>query len=368
MTSFLLFFALFGYVYEDSDSLFVDNDSLVMCGNHQYNIKVQLVNNGKLKIRQWNGADSTGWLLINAPLIYLHDSSSINGLGLGNLGGNTSHPDGYGPGYGEAGGVSGGGGGGAGYGGDGGAGGDLYPGLGGITYGNPSDTLIDIGSGGGAGRLSAVDGFGGTGGAKSYLRAQRIIIDSSFVLADGKSGYDGALEAGGAGSGGGIMLWADTVTIHYSSISADGGVGGNGDFGGGGGGGGGRIKIFYSSLLDTLNLILSVQGGLGGLGSYGNGEAGLPGSIYIGPIVDLEEITEKIKINFSIQPNPAKNRIQITSEYAPIKLRLYDISGRIVRDLFLTGKVESIELDGLNQGIYFLKAEERNIVKIILLK
>lgn len=260
----ILVSVLIGYVYQDADSLIVIDDSLVICGTHQYNIKVHITNKGILKVTQWSGAaDSFGVLCLNAPLIMIQDSSSIIGSELGYKGAYmNSHPWGYGPGGGSAGGVSGGAGGGAGYGGDGGNGGDYYGGNGGSAYGDPQDTLIDMGSGGGAGRLSAVDGCGGNGGAKIYLRGQKIIIDTSDIETNGQKGYDGSIEAGGGGSGGGIMLWADSIVIHSSALSANGGDGGNTyGFGGGGGAGGGRIKIFYSSQLNTSNLILSAQGG-----------------------------------------------------------------------------------------------------------
>lgn len=366
---------LIGYIYEDGDSLIINDDSLVICGNHQYNIKVHVANNGKLKVRPWSGAtDSTGWLFLNAPLILIQDSSSINGSKSGYHGGDSTHANGYGPGHGEVGGISGGGGGGAGYGGNGGDGGDVDPGAGGNAYGNSSDTLIDMGSGGGAGYyLSAVDGFGGDGGAKAYVRAQKIIIDSSYIEINGEEGYEGTigLEAGGGGSGGGIMLWADSNMIYNCTINANGGAGGSSSFGGGGGAGGGRVKIFYSSYLDTSGLVLSAQGGAGGNGGFGNGEPGMPGTIYIGPVMGITEIVSKPNIiRFKIQSNPVREGITITIEDPPILLRLYDVSGQIAKTFRLKNNTEFIHLDDLRQGVYFVKSNGENttVGKIILLK
>jgi len=216
MTLFLFITLFFGYIYEDTDSLLVDNDTLTICGNHQYLHKVHLKNHGELSVRAATGApDSTGWLALDAPLIVIVDSSSINGSERGYRGAYlNSHPWGYGPGGGNAGGVSGGGGGGGAYGGDGGVGGDLYGGTGGTAYGDSADTLIEMGSGGGAGRLSVVDGTGGSGGAAISLRGNIIEMDSSSIIADGQSGSNGSVEAGGGGAGGGVMIWADTVSIH----------------------------------------------------------------------------------------------------------------------------------------------------------
>jgi len=115
MSFILILTTLLTYVYQDADSLLVmSNDSLIICGNHQYNLKIHLLNGGKLKIRQGSASstDTLGWLVLQAPLIYIHDSSAVNGLGMGYPGGSTSHPNGYGPGYGYAGTTGGGGGGG----------------------------------------------------------------------------------------------------------------------------------------------------------------------------------------------------------------------------------------------------------------
>lgn len=368
----ILVSVLTGYIYEDSDSLIVNDDSLTICGSHNYNIKVHVTTRGKLLIRQWNGTDSTGWLFLNAPLIYIQDSSLIKGSELGYWGGNISHPDGYGTGYGNAGGMSGGAGGGAGYGGNGGVGGDNYGGAGGIRYGDPQDSLINIGSGGGAGRLGAVDGLGGHGGGKVCLWAQKIIIDSSNVETNGQRGYDGSLEAGGAGSGGGIMLRADSTVIHNSVIQSNGGNGGDASFGGGGGAGGGRIKIFYSTYLDTSGLDLSVQGGAAGIGdsTLPQSQPGRPGTIYIGQAFGIRETVFKPANKVTIHSNPIKNTMRISCNNVPLTLQLYDISGRIVKTFPIEENTAMIYLGDLNQGIYFIKPEKETLPakKIILLK
>jgi hypothetical protein len=369
MTAVFLVSFLINYIYEDSDSLIVIDDSMTICGEHQYTTKID-INSGTLTVRQWDGTDSTGWLFLNAPLIHLHDSSTINGSGSGYRGGTIPHPDGFGPGYGEGGSGNGGGGGGAGYGGLGGAGGDFYPGAGGSTYGSDSDTFIDMGSGGGAGRLSAVDGPGGNGGARVYLRGQRIRVDSSYVYAHGQRGFDGSLEAGGGGSGGGIMVLGDSVLIHHSAFIAEGGDGGDASFGGGGGAGGGRIKVFYSSDIDTSDMHLSVTEGAAGSGAYGTPESGTPGSTYIALIIGIVEQVTTSTPRIQIHANPVRNRVFITLDKVPIVLRLYDIAGRVVKKARLTKKTEYIHLDGLGQGVYFLNVgtESRPLGKIILIR
>jgi len=356
-----IFFFL-SYIYEDSDSLLVVNDSLVICGYHQYNLKVNLVDNAKLKVRQWDGSDSTGKLILRAPFINIHNST-IDGSGKGYSGGTNTHPNGYGPGCGYSG--AGGGGGGGAYGGAGGDGGDLNPGTGGIPYGNASDTVINMGSGGGAGRLGSVDGFGGKGGALVYLKGQKIIIDTSHILSIGMRGNDGSYEAGGGGSGGGIKIFGDTLMLRYSSVLAGGGAGGDAEGGGGGGGGGGRIKIFYA-ILDTNHLSLSVGAGAGGYGGYGNGENGGTGTIYFGPLVVVEEnITENF-LKTKIRPLITNGRLMLFLKEDPDRLFIYDKIGRMAK---IINKGNEIDVSDLNSGVYFFKiSDEERAIKFILIK
>lgn len=367
-----IFSLFFGYIYEDNDSLIVQNDSLVICGNHQYNIKVHISNAGKLKVTRWStAADSFGKLNINAPIITIEDSSSIVGSEFGYFGAYmNTHPWGYGPGGGGAGGVSGGAGGGGAYGGDGGAGGDIYPGFGGSAYGDAQDTLIDIGSGGGAGRLSAVNGAGGDGGAQISLKAQYLLVDSSYILTNGQRGYDGSVEAGGGGAGGGVMLWADSVVIRHTEITADGGNGGDGSYGGGGGGGGGRIKIFYTSNLDTTYIATSAQGGVAGTGIYGSPEPGSPGTIHIAQIIGIKEIASALEPKFSLQSHIVRYQAIVHVTEPPVILHFYDATGCLVRSFRLEKTTEYLRLSDLAQGVYFLKTGLKNnmVEKIILLK
>jgi hypothetical protein len=372
MVYLMIFSLLFAYVYEDADSLIVRNDSLVICGNHQYNIKVHISQGGKLKVRQWSAAaDSFGKLYLNAPTIFIEDLSSVIGSEFGYRGAYlNSHPQGYGPGGGGAGGVSGGAGGGGAYGGNGGSGGDTFGGAGGVAYGDPVDTLIDIGSGGGCGRLSALDGAGGNGGAQIYLRAQHIFIDSSLIVSDGQRGYDGSVEAGGGGAGGGIMFRADTVTLHFTGITANGGNGGDASFGGGGGAGGGRIKIFYTAHLDTLYISTLVQAGAAGSGTYGNPEPGSPGSIHVEQIIGIQEhICGTVK-RFSLQSNIIRNHAYVNIPEPPLQLNLYDATGRMIRVFKLTKNTGALYLGDLVQGVYFLKSGPGDylVEKIVLLK
>ena len=382
MSILLLCCSIFSYVYQDLDSLLVsDNDSLVICGIHSYNLKVHLVNGGRLKVRPGSAvsADSLGWIMLHTISIYIHDSSMIYGTGLGFPGGTNSHSDGWGPGAGQSG--TSGGGGGAGYGGAGGDGGDTNPGIGGPTYGDSSDTLVDRGSGGGAGRLSQVEGWGGNGGAKVYLKARRIIVDSSAISANGSNGADASMEGGGGGSGGSIMVRADTLTIRTSSLNADGGSGGSASFGGGGGAGGGRIKLLYSAAFDFTELVTSVDGGIGGSGDNGYGENGGPGSIYIGTVIGVEEVivpgprrNEAGSLATVLWPNPTTGVIHLDPwVLAPgADIQVYDRTGRIIsanvikRDA--AGDRAALDLSHLENGIYFIGLDKKVFYPVILAK
>lgn len=359
---------LVGYIYEDADSLIVDNDSFTICGEHTYNIKVLIRNNGHITLRPWNGSpDSTGWLVIRAPLFELNDTSSINGSYAGYQGGTNIHADGYGPGYGGSG-MSGGGGG-AGYGGYGGDGGDTDPGLGGLPYGSSSDTVIQMGSGGGAGRLSQIEGFGGNGGGQIVIRAQNFHGQNADIISDGEAGADAGLEAGGGGSGGGIMIWADSVFLHTVAIRANAGHGGSAAFGGGGGGGGGRIKVFYNTHLDTADLVMSAAYGLGGTGGYGDGEPGTSGTLYVDYPVGVEVRQTAPMTRFNPVMNPVSSHIAVHSESLPVTLVLYDLTGRIVKKSTLTKSFQTIPVDEVPDGVYILTAEHRteSSYKVIIL-
>jgi hypothetical protein len=360
------------YVYEDGDSLIVDNDSLTLCGQHQYNVLVDIRNNGILYVRTWSpAADSFGTLGIYAPRIMIRGGSLIYGSTRGPAGAYLNmHPWGYGTGGGGAGGVSGGAGGGAAYGGNGGMGGDLYGGSGGIMYGSFSDTLIEPGSGGGAGRLSAVDGIGGNGGAVIFIHGTTVLCDSSRIEVSGQRGYDGSLEAGGGGSGGGIMIRADSITLYHSEFYADGNNGGDAGFGGGGGGAGGRIKIFYIEYLDTTSIVLSASGGSAGSGPYGNPQPGEYGTVYFDQIVGLDSFCDAAVTPIHVFPNPAATTLTMTSIHPACAYEIYNISGTMVMRVRAARRSSVIDICHLPAGVYMLKSagEHAYSVKFIVVR
>jgi len=370
----IVIIALFNYVYEDSDSLIVYDDSISRCGYHTYNIKIHL-SNAHISITPWSGmADSTGWLTLQAPSVTCQSNSRFHGPGRGYWGGDSSHGDGYGPGAGGEGGISGGGGGGAGYGGAGGNGGDYYPGSGGNTYGDPGDTLIDIGSGGGAGQyVNTIDGYGGNGGGLIRVRGSYVFIDSTDFILNGSPGEQGIIgfEGGGGGSGGGILVRSDTAIIHHALLSVCGGDGAGSAWGGGGGGGGGRIKIFYTDLLDTLICLCSVPGGAGGQGYQGsNGEPGGSGTVHIEQLVSIREYAIPSPLFTVLHGNPVRNSITVHCPDHPAQLRIYNIGGRQIQNHALSRSITTLPIQGLPAGVYFLSIDHypQMYTKIVILK
>lgn len=374
MCNIVVFIMLLSYVYEDSDSLIVYDDSLIIAGVHIYNNKIHL-KNAHITIMEWSGmADSSGWLTLQAPLVICESLTGLQGSGKGCWGGNAGHGDGYGPGAGGVGGISGGGGGGAGYGGAGGNGGDYYPGSGGTTYGNTADTLINMGSGGGAGQyLSTIDGFGGNGGAFIRIQGYNIIIDSANFTLDGHPGQVGGigLEGGGGGSGGGILIRADSVTLHHTQLSVSGNDGAGSEFGGGGGGGGGRIKIFYSEHLDTLNCLCSAAGGAGGQGYQGsNGDPGHDGTIHIEQLMGIRIYKTKKPAVTVLEGTIVHQSFTVLCVDSPAILSLYDISGNRIHTYVLTQPKSCIPIQDLPAGVYFLTTDLQSdyYLKIIVVK
>lgn len=369
MTIILIACILTGYIYEDSDSLIVINDTLTICGEHEYAQKVHVTDHSVVLVRPWlEGSDSLGRLVLSAPLIVIQASSLLNGSFRGYGGGDNSDPHGFGPGYGGAGNP--GGGGGAGYGGDGGQGGDTAPGSGGGAYGDPTDTLIERGSGGGAGRLGSVDGFGGNGGAAITLRAQDLIIDSSDIESHGERGDDGGLEAGGGGAGGGLMIWGSTVSINNAILSASGGNGADAAFGGGGGAGGGRIKVFYETLLDTTQVNFSVAGGFPGTGAYGAPGSGMSGTIHVRQIMLISEQSHTHARAVTVYPTLTQGNITLQTAEIPVYVALYNCTGQRVKTVCLWDTQTDLNVADLDAGIYFVHtlAGSRLISKIIVLK
>jgi len=64
--------------------------------------------------------------------------------------------------------------------------------------------------------------------------------------------------------------------------------------------------------------------------------------------------------NSSVHPNPVENKIYVDSEEILESARIKDIQGKIVRELTLSGRKETINLNELKEGLYFLELKSIN--------
>ena len=139
----------------------------------------------------------------------------------------------------------------------------------GIEYSDNFTYEIYMGSGGGAGgsgyTSGSLGGDGGNGGAGLLLRADKVDV-SGTINVNGEAGdaYGGIYGGGGGGgSGGGILLMGNDVTA-TGTFNSNGATGGAGYWGTNGGSStGGRIKIFYTTTIDTTGITTSITGGSG---------------------------------------------------------------------------------------------------------
>jgi hypothetical protein len=66
---------------------------------------------------------------------------------------------------------------------------------------------------------------------------------------------------------------------------------------------------------------------------------------------------EQTKVDFKVYPNPTKGGITIAIQgntFNQERLRIFDMSGKIVRDVLVNGNFLEVDLHGLNSGVYFL--------------
>lgn len=65
-------------------------------------------------------------------------------------------------------------------------------------------------------------------------------------------------------------------------------------------------------------------------------------------------VKETQKVNFSVFPNPAKEKLTVTGEFANASAKIIDQSGREVKSVGAVAPGSSIEINELQKGIYFL--------------
>jgi hypothetical protein len=70
-----------------------------------------------------------------------------------------------------------------------------------------------------------------------------------------------------------------------------------------------------------------------------------------------------IELKFSVYPNPTKGLINLTVEspdYKNLRVRIYDITGMLLRDEKIESRETQISIEELSSSIYFLRVIKEN--------
>ena len=76
--------------------------------------------------------------------------------------------------------------------------------------------------------------------------------------------------------------------------------------------------------------------------------------------VTFSRQTEFHRKGLKLFPNPAKNKITVELPEEDMMLQLYSVSGKIIREIKTSGRKTELQLSGLHNGGYFLRAVGRN--------
>jgi hypothetical protein len=88
-------------------------------------------------------------------------------------------------------------------------------------------------------------------------------------------------------------------------------------------------------------------------------------------------VTEESKIDFSVSPNPATERISISSlsvQDVPLQIRFFSVTGNLIKHIELENyekdKDISIEVSDLTRGLYFveLRTGPHSLIKKVVLR
>jgi hypothetical protein len=61
------------------------------------------------------------------------------------------------------------------------------------------------------------------------------------------------------------------------------------------------------------------------------------------------------KTNFTLYPNPVQSNIIYFNTNNPSKIEVYTITGKLILSKNLKNDAESLDVSGLNQGLYLVK-------------
>jgi len=84
----------------------------------------------------------------------------------------------------------------------------------------------------------------------------------------------------------------------------------------------------------------------------------------------VEAIESNGLVNILIYPNPVKDQLIIQNNAESAMIKLYDLSGRLIRQHFLTGNATQVDVTNLKNGMYLLKIdnEKGTVVKKIFVE
>lgn len=68
----------------------------------------------------------------------------------------------------------------------------------------------------------------------------------------------------------------------------------------------------------------------------------------------VASIDEKFRINISLFPNPASDKLTVTSLYELESYKVYDVLGKLVSQGSANGNVTEIDMSALQNGLYFV--------------
>jgi len=94
------------------------------------------------------------------------------------------------------------------------------------------------------------------------------------------------------------------------------------------------------------------------------GEAILPNIIYGDPVVILNREEQGVKLlekGLKVYPNPNSGVFNIDSKLQLDKIRIMDLSGRLMHELYITSQHELLNLSGFERGVYLIEFQSGNL-------
>ncbi len=269
------------------------------------------------------------------------------------------------------------------------------PGLGGLPLSSLTKDRLFLGGGGGSGHQNnAVNFQGGNGGGIIYIRANTLVGNNRWIIANGDSSRMSGQDGGsGGGAGGTIKLDIINFTGNVN-LSANGGRGlstnnaaSNRCFGPGGGGSGGAILLISASI--PTGMFIQTLGGAPGIvfnssngcnGSSNSATAGITGTTSFSKSVlpfSRSGATNCLmrRLNYSfmaLAKNIQSNNLQLHTEEYPEGAHIlfeksnngYDFS--LLQEVVNTSKNNLIEIEEINpfngNNFYKVKITKNNTI------